>query len=111
MVFPPAPRIIVARTRSEDKICRADSAGRQECSFLKKRPKKLLLSGHGLPASGPWPESKSLLLLFFRKEGLRKNVPDDVDLRKPPSSFRCQPKEAGLNKETDDACHGVRESH
>jgi hypothetical protein len=41
---------------------------KQECSFLKKRTKKLLLSGHGLPASGPWPETKSLLLLFFRKE-------------------------------------------
>jgi hypothetical protein len=40
------------------------------CSFLKKRTKKLLFSGHGLDASGPWPENKSLLLLFFRKEDL-----------------------------------------
>jgi hypothetical protein len=36
----------------------------------KKEPKKLLFSGHGPDASGPWPENKSLLLLFFRKEEL-----------------------------------------
>jgi hypothetical protein len=37
---------------------------------LKKRSKKLLFSGHGPDAWRPWPESKSLLLLFFRKEVL-----------------------------------------
>jgi hypothetical protein len=38
--------------------------------FEKKEPKKLLLSGHGPDRSRPWPENKSLLLLFFRKEDL-----------------------------------------
>jgi hypothetical protein len=44
--------------------------------FLEKggaRPagtKKLSLSGHGPDISRPWPENKSLLLLFFRKEDL-----------------------------------------
>jgi hypothetical protein len=48
----------------------------KECSFLKKggarpaRTKKLLLSDHGPDSGRPWPENKSLLLLFFRKEGL-----------------------------------------
>jgi hypothetical protein len=40
----------------------------ERLSFLKKRSKRLLLSGHGLPASGSWPDNKSLLVLFFRKE-------------------------------------------
>ncbi len=39
----------------------------------------------------------------------RKNLQNDVDFRKPRSSFRCQADEAGSNKETDDACDGVRE--
>jgi hypothetical protein len=49
--------------------------GKQECSFLKKRTKKLLFlrkhtdTGHG-PAAGAAAGNKSLLLLFFRKEGL-----------------------------------------
>jgi hypothetical protein len=38
-------------------------AGRS--SFPKKR---LLLSGHGLPPSGPRPKNKSFLVLFFKKE-------------------------------------------
>jgi hypothetical protein len=38
--------------------------------FEKKEPKKLLFSGRGLDLSAPWLKSKSLLLLFFRKEGL-----------------------------------------
>jgi hypothetical protein len=42
----------------------------KECSFLKKRTKKLLLSGHGPDAGRPWPDNKSLLLLFSRKEVL-----------------------------------------
>jgi fatty acid desaturase len=42
--------------------------GKEECSFLKKRTKKLLFSGHGPDASRPWSENKSLLLFFFRKE-------------------------------------------
>jgi hypothetical protein len=43
----------------------------EESSFFeKKEPKKHLFSGHGLDLSRPWPENKSLLLLFFRKEGL-----------------------------------------
>jgi hypothetical protein len=41
---------------------------RKECSFLKKRTKKLLFSGHGPDVWRPCPEHKSLLLLFFRKE-------------------------------------------
>ncbi len=44
--------------------------GKGRPSFLKKRSKKLLLSGHGPDAWRPWPENKSLLLLFFRKEDL-----------------------------------------
>jgi hypothetical protein len=48
---------------------------KEECSFLKKRTKRLL---YLVPAdrSGTWPDRwegrrlKSLLLLFFRKEGL-----------------------------------------
>jgi hypothetical protein len=48
---------------------------KQECSFLKKRTKKLLFlrkrtdTGHGL-ALRTAARNKSLLLLFFRKEGL-----------------------------------------
>jgi hypothetical protein len=40
---------------------------KEECSFLKKRTKKLLDFGVPFPASVP-PMNKSLLLLFFRKE-------------------------------------------
>jgi hypothetical protein len=39
-------------------------------SFLKKRSKRLLLSGHGRHASGPWPESKSFFGSFFSKKEL-----------------------------------------
>jgi hypothetical protein len=42
----------------------------ERTSFLKKRSKKLLFPGHGLDSGRPWPENKSLLLLFFRKEDL-----------------------------------------
>jgi hypothetical protein len=41
----------------------------------------------------------------------QKNLQDDVDFRKTRSSFRCQADEAGSNKETDDACDGVREGY
>jgi hypothetical protein len=44
---------------------------KKECSFFeKKEPKKLLFSGHGPDRGWPWTGNKSLLLLFFRKEGL-----------------------------------------
>jgi hypothetical protein len=44
---------------------------KKACSFFeKKEPKKLLLSGHGPDRGRQWPETKSLLLLFFRKEVL-----------------------------------------
>jgi hypothetical protein len=39
----------------------------------------------------------------------RKNLHDDVGLRKPRSSFPCQADEAGSDQETDDACDGARE--
>jgi len=39
-----------------------------------------------------------------------KNLQDDVGLRTPRSSFRCQADEAGSNKETNDACDGAREA-
>jgi hypothetical protein len=43
----------------------------QVCSFFeKKEPKKLLFFSNGADSGRPWPENKSLLLLFFRKEGL-----------------------------------------
>jgi hypothetical protein len=42
----------------------------EESSFLKKRSKRLLVSGHGPDAWRPWLESKSFLLLFFKKEVL-----------------------------------------
>jgi hypothetical protein len=37
--------------------------------FFEKKNQKTFASG-GHPTFRPWPESKSLLLLFFRKEGL-----------------------------------------
>ncbi len=45
---------------------RKASEGRS--SFLKKRSKRLLFSGHGPDAWRPWPENKSFLVLFFKKE-------------------------------------------
>jgi hypothetical protein len=43
---------------------------RGRASFLKKRSKRLSFSGHGLDRGRPWPESKSVLVLFFKKEPL-----------------------------------------
>jgi len=37
-------------------------------SFLKKRSKRLLFSGHGLDLSGPWLKNKSLFGSFFSKK-------------------------------------------
>jgi hypothetical protein len=39
-------------------------------SFLKKRSKRLLLSGHGPDAWRPWPENKSFFGSFFAKKEL-----------------------------------------
>jgi hypothetical protein len=41
---------------------------KERSSFLKKRSKRLLLSGHGLDAWRPWPESKSFFGSFFSKK-------------------------------------------
>ncbi len=46
-----------------------DGQGREECSFLKKRTKKLLLLGIRGPVSRT-PMGKRVLLLFFKKEDL-----------------------------------------
>jgi hypothetical protein len=44
------------------------SKGKKECSFLKKRTKKLLPVAYA--AGRRAPKVKSFLLLFFKKEGL-----------------------------------------
>jgi hypothetical protein len=44
---------------------RYDKPAEASTSFLKKRSKRLLVSGHGLDTSRPWPENKSSLVLFF----------------------------------------------
>jgi hypothetical protein len=54
----------------DDCVTRHGGSRKEECSFLKKRTKKLLFPGRGQPLSGPWKGHKSLLLLFFRKEVL-----------------------------------------
>jgi hypothetical protein len=41
---------------------------KKESSFLKKRSKELLLSGHGPDAWWPWPENKSFFGSFFSKK-------------------------------------------
>jgi hypothetical protein len=48
------------------------ATAKESCSFLKKRAKKLLPVGtrSGLRNGPRKPTSKSLLLLFFKKEGL-----------------------------------------
>ena len=38
---------------------------------------------------------------------IESNLPNDVDILKPRSSFRRQAGEVGSDKETDDACDGV----
>jgi hypothetical protein len=44
---------------------------KKACSFFeKKEPKQLLSLGIGLERGRPWTGNKSLLLLFFRKEGI-----------------------------------------
>jgi hypothetical protein len=41
---------------------------KESSPFLKKRSKKLLFSGHGPDATGPWPENKSFFGSFFSKK-------------------------------------------
>jgi hypothetical protein len=36
--------------------------------FSEQKNQETFVSGHGPDSGRPWPESKSLLLLFFRKE-------------------------------------------
>jgi hypothetical protein len=43
-------------------------------SFLKKRSKRLLFSGHGPDRGRPWPENKSFFGSFFSKKELLSSV-------------------------------------
>ena len=56
-------------------------------------------------------ESSARIICKHTTQTAEKNLQDDVDFRKSRSSFRCQADEAGSNKETDDACDGVREGY
>jgi hypothetical protein len=56
--------------------------GGEECSFFKKRTKKLLFQGCAFPAERRDSGPKSFLLLFFKQEALPR--PTRLDLHQSP---------------------------